>query len=116
MKTPPINWTDLITLGMNPDTIISYDGANYILEPPPSRFISKLFLELSKQNIPDNDIFVYLRCIRDILMNLTDWTQANDCPLSNDQKTIWAAYRQSLRDLPQNYSGEGNIPWPVIPS
>lgn len=43
----------------------------------------------------------------------TDWTQTYDSPVN---KEVWAVYRQALRDLPQNYSGEGPIPWPNTPS
>lgn len=42
----------------------------------------------------------------------SDWTQVADAPVD---QSAWAAYRQSLRDLPANYSGEGPIPWPAKP-
>ena len=56
-----------------------------------------------------------LRAIRDRLLSLTDWTQMPDSPLTAEQRAAWAAYRQALRDLPETYSGEGPIPWPVAP-
>ena len=58
----------------------------------------------------------YLRHVRDLLMSVTDWTQANDSPLTGAQRAAWATYRQSLRDLPETYSGDGPIPWPVAPA
>lgn len=57
----------------------------------------------------------YLRHVRDLLIGLTDYTQANDSPLSPEQRAAWATYRQALRDLPQTYGGDGPIPWPVAP-
>jgi hypothetical protein len=47
----------------------------------------------------------------------TDWTQMNDSPLSNEDKTSWATYRQELRDVSDldawpNLSDED---WPVAP-
>lgn len=45
----------------------------------------------------------------------TDWTQLLDNPLSSEQRTLWANYRQALRDLPNDYSGEGAISWPIPP-
>lgn len=41
-----------------------------------------------------------LRIERDRLLAETDWTQNRDVTLSNDAE--WAAYRQALRDLPDN--------------
>ena len=45
---------------------------------------------------------------RDALLAASDWTQANDSPLSNDKKIEWATYRTALRDLPSNKS------WPDV--
>ena len=39
------------------------------------------------------------RTTRDKLLADTDWTQMNDSPLTNEQKTAWATYRRELRDL-----------------
>lgn len=46
----------------------------------------------------------------------SDWTQGNDTPLSNSEKTEWATYRQALRDLPANTSDPKNPTWPSEPS
>lgn len=32
----------------------------------------------------------------------SDWTQLPDSPLTPAQKSLWAVYRQALRDLPEN--------------
>lgn len=56
-----------------------------------------------------------LRTERNKLLADCDWTQLSDVP--TETKTIWQTYRQSLRDMPQNYgsldSAEGN--WPTKP-
>ena len=49
---------------------------------------------------------------RNARLTASDWTQVADAPVD---QAAWAAYRQALRDLPSNYSGEGPIPWPVAP-
>ena len=36
---------------------------------------------------------------RDRLLFVSDWTQAADSPLSDEDKAKWATYRQALRDL-----------------
>lgn len=61
------------------------------------------------------DVADPVRAVRDRLLTLSDWTQAADAPLTDEQREAWAAYRQALRNLPQAYSGDGPIPWPVAP-
>lgn len=41
----------------------------------------------------------YMRNKRDLLLIASDWTQANDSPLSDTMKAAWATYRQELRDI-----------------
>ena len=45
-----------------------------------------------------------LRMERDRLLAESDWTQMPDSPLTDSQKTQWATYRQSLRDMTDTYS------------
>lgn len=45
----------------------------------------------------------------------SDWTQANDSPLSDSKKIEWASYRQILRDLPANTSDPLNASYPDKP-
>lgn len=49
-----------------------------------------------------------LRDYRNSLLSQSDWTQFNDSPLTSEQKTAWATYRQELRDLPMHES------WPNL--
>lgn len=55
------------------------------------------------------------RAKRDRLLSATDWTQIPDAPLTADQKAAYAAYRQALRDVPQQAGFPGVIEWPVGP-
>ena len=48
------------------------------------------------------------RAKRNQLLADSDWTQMNDSPLSNEDKTSWATYRQSLRDITADES------WPDV--
>jgi hypothetical protein len=48
------------------------------------------------------------RIKRNQLLADSDWTQMNDSPLSNEAKTSWATYRQSLRDITADES------WPDV--
>jgi hypothetical protein len=50
-----------------------------------------------------------IRLQRDRLLAESDWTQLADAPLTDEEKTAWAAKRQALRDVPQ----QGGFPWAV---
>ena len=57
------------------------------------------------------------RATRNKLLADTDWTQMNDSPLSNEDKTSWATYRQELRDLSDldAWPNLADDDWPVEP-
>ena len=57
----------------------------------------------------------YVREKRNDLLAASDWTQANDRPLSNDKKIEWATYRTALRDLPSS-SDWPDVTFPEEPS
>lgn len=115
MRCPPLDWEDLYALGVGRSAEVSCDGAIVSVTPPPPRLVRQLLAELMARPAPEGDRMAYLRHVRDLLMGLTDWTQANDAPLTEQQREAWAAYRQALRNLPQAYSGDGPIPWPAAP-
>lgn len=50
---------------------------------------------------------------RNALLTSTDWTQAADVPQAI--KDRYAAYRQALRDIPQQEGFPDNVVWPVEP-
>jgi len=55
------------------------------------------------------------RSTRNALLAESDWTQANDSPLSNDKKVEWASYRTALRNLPSS-SDWPDVTFPTEPS
>ena len=57
-----------------------------------------------------------LRGERNALLAATDWTQANDAPLTDAKKTEWATYRSALRSLPDNTTDPANPTWPSQPT
>jgi hypothetical protein len=57
-----------------------------------------------------------IRTKRDQLLVMTDWTQIPDTPLSGEKKSEFAAYRQTLRDIPQNHSDSSAVVWPEKPT
>jgi hypothetical protein len=44
-----------------------------------------------------------------------DWTQMPDVNLSNTSKAAWAAFRQALRDIPNQSGFPFNVTWPSPP-
>jgi hypothetical protein len=44
-----------------------------------------------------------IRRYRNEELSRTDWTQIADAPLTIEEKQAWSAYRQELRDIPQNF-------------
>lgn len=52
---------------------------------------------------------------RDVLLYESDWTVMPDSPLSEAKLTEWKAYRQALRDIPQQPGFPDNIQWPEVP-
>jgi hypothetical protein len=116
MTFPPIDHIDLIALGLPADAPLGMDGATLLCGTEVPKFVRTVLRAAMASPPPDGDRMAYLRHVRDLLMGLTDWTQAADSPLTAEQRAAWATYRQSLRDLPSVYTGEGPIPWPVAPA
>lgn len=54
-----------------------------------------------------------IRQQRNALLASSDWTQAADVPQAI--KDLWAAYRQALRDIPQQQGFPANVIWPQKP-
>lgn len=60
-----------------------------------------------------------VRAQRDYQLQQSDWTQMPDTPLTTEQKTLWADYRQALRDLPSanpNIESLDLVVWPTAPA
>lgn len=54
-------------------------------------------------NEKKDSLFQDIRIERDMLLTKSDWTQFPDSPLTTEQKTSWATYRQELRDFPSTF-------------
>lgn len=64
------------------------------------------------------DVEREMRIIRNRLLLASDWTQMPDAPLTEAQRAEWAAYRQALRDVPQDNQSATSIDdiiWPTKP-
>ena len=54
-----------------------------------------------------------VRATRDEKLKATDWTQVADAPVD---KTVWATYRQALRDLTKESGFPWDMEWPTEPT
>lgn len=75
-----------------------------------------LFDYSTKQWMPDlinatNDILNY----RQQKLIASDWTQLPNNPLTAEQQTAWAVYRQELRDITTQSGYPFNVIWPTPP-
>ena len=52
------------------------------------------------------------RAQRDSLLKQSDWTQLSDAPVD---QAAWAAYRQALREVPDQPAFPLTIEWPTAP-
>lgn len=82
--------------GVSPSVGWSWDGSAFA---PPPVVVPAMTWEM-------------VRAKRDRLLAASDWTQVVDAPV--DQQA-WAAYRQTLRDIPQDFDSPESVVWPERP-
>jgi hypothetical protein len=87
------NWiqSDVAQIGWD------YDGTTFTAPPEP---------------VPLPPTAEEVRTERDRLLAASDWTQVADAPVN---QTAWAAYRQELRDVPQQAGFPEAVIWPRKP-
>ena len=56
------------------------------------------------------------RAERDKLLAETDWTQVLDAPIDAETREAYRAYRQGLRDIPEQEGFPDTITWPELPA
>ena len=98
------------------------DSAYYIenelpvaISPKPSQY--SIFDFTTKQWVQNETMAISDVSIkRQRLLYASDWTQIPNGPLTAEQQTAWATYRQELRDVPQQSGYPYNVVWPVAPN
>ena len=89
------------------DEVIEYLDPS---QTPPSSASISAELEIMAQELPWNIV----RAERDILLAKFDYVMMADFPL--EDKSDWEAYRQELRDIPQDFDDAEDVEWPDQPS
>jgi len=67
---------------------------------------------------PTENIIVWMKERRSIMLTACDWTQGDDSPLSDSKKSQWQTYRQALRDITNTYpdpATKDDVTWPSAP-
>ena len=100
----------------NAEEILDIDGKSH----DPKQYVQSHFVpdDSAKDARILTDEWVRIRRERDKLLTESDWTQANDTPLSDANVANWKTYRTSLRDLPSDQSSKtkySDITWPTKP-
>jgi hypothetical protein len=72
--------------------------------------------EAAKAAAAEEAAWVAMRAERDQRLKDSDFTQLSDAPLTEPKKAEWAAYRQDLRDLPEETEDPANPEWPAEPA
>jgi len=68
---------------------------------------------INEAGIPDEWKWERLRLYRDDLLKASDWRMVEDSPFD---KTVWATYRQTLRNLPTSNLDPSKIVFPNEPA
>lgn len=79
-----------------------------------SEIVSRAQAEIDAEQtrLKKNREWAAFRQKRNLMLQKTDWTQLPD---SGRDRRAWAAYRQSLRDLPANTTDPRTPQWPNRP-
>ena len=72
--------------------------------------------EAAKAAAAEEAAWVAMRAERDLRLKNSDFTQLSDAPLTEPKKAEWAAYRQDLRDLPEETVDPSAPVWPEEPA
>ncbi len=99
---PSLDAFEGITLINAPDGVAVgylYDGSTFTAPEPTAKETELRSLEA--------------RQARDIELGLSDWTQLPH--VAEETKSLWATYRQALRDIPAQTGFPWNIQWPTKP-
>ena len=71
---------------------------------------------VSEHTLPAEELAAEARSKRDKLLAATDWTQVLDAPIDAETRDAYRAYRQALRDIPEQEGFPGTITWPELPA
>ena len=84
-----------------------------LYEKAPEQRDGRWYMVWEVTAIPDEEGAKVVRAERNRRLSETDWTQGKDIP--DSISTVWATYRQALRDVPAQAGFPWDINWPQQP-
>ena len=63
----------------------------------------------------DGKKWIYITAYRNLILSQSDWTQLPDVVLTEAERTAWQDYRQTLRDIPQDFINPDLVTFPRNP-
>ena len=97
-----------------------FDGGLYTMDGIPryrwdgTQTVLRTEEEMEADRLPV--ITAQARAQRDKLLADCDWTQVLDAPIDSATREAYRAYRQALRDIPDQEGFPGTITWPELPT
>ena len=89
-----------------------YAGLNWLDDTPKP---TKKTLDDAWPQVEHDRKWSGMRAERDRRLAASDWTQLADNSLTAPDIAAWAAYRQQLRDIPQDWNDPDLVVWPDKP-
>lgn len=74
------------------------------------------FQIIKKQQSTPEQLAADVRMKRDTLLAKSDYLMMSDYQLSDEDKALVVAYRQALRDIPEQEGFPTTVQWPVVPN
>jgi len=94
-------------------TYVGYELANgEFHNPPAEKFKEDNPGVTIADYVPPAPTWAGIRGERDALLKSTDWWAVSDRAMSAEE----TAYRQALRDVPQNFASPADVVWPTKPA
>jgi len=88
---------------------------SYLIKPDWAEITEKEMLEICNPPLTPGQSAKEARTQRDQLLSATDWLIIRATETGEPVPAEWVAYRQALRDVPQQSGFPENIDWPVHP-
>ena len=92
------------------ESLIWYDERNTLPKPTLEELTEKWNGHLAAQPLKE------LRQERNRRLAEVDWVFSADYHIASEERGVWVAYRQALRDLPSEAEDPTNPMWPTKPS
>ena len=122
IRDPPLTfignvvYETMVRLGISPPEMKWGNTWESIILPEGHTKPTKEAFEAKFQEIIHEYSFKELRQERNTRLAEVDWVFSADYQIPDEQRGVWIAYRQGLRDLPSKTEDPTNPVWPTKPS